>query len=182
MVNSRVTIIKIYTDASFDPATKTAVGAYLFSGDFVGTAPSETLDKIFTTTFDSSSCGIAELLTTLKALQHFEDCMAHSAMPHPNKLTLFTDSKTTVGLPSRRQRLEASRFISKRSGTELSNRDLYQKFYLTLDRLAKSYEVSVEWVKGHTTESQRTPHEVILSRIDKAARSELRHLLNQQVQ
>lgn len=155
------TTSEIFADASFDPRSRRGVGACCISSE------------IITKEFSTTSCARLELVTVLWALKVFED-LSNDPI---NKLTLYTDSKTLVDLAARRPKLEANNFSSRRNGKELSNGDLYQEFFAVCDRLRLKLELNIIWIKGHTPSTGRTQEQAIFSKVDHAARAELRRLL-----
>ena len=113
-------------------------------------------------------------MTVLWALEHFEQNYQALVNSTTTELSVYTDSKTIAELSARRTRLEQAQFKSGRTGMPLSNGDLYQKFYMLTDRLKVIVKLEFIWVKGHSKRQTQTREQAIFSRVDHAARSELR--------
>jgi ribonuclease HI len=88
----------------------------------------------------------------------------------PAELVLVIDCKAIANLLDRRERLEKSRFLSKRKGVELANADVYKEFLALFDEL----EPNILWVKGHAPKGARSQLQQLFSLVDKAARARLR--------
>ena len=159
---------EIYSDSSFDAATKWGVGACLV---FVQ-GPFERASEAIPTTkeFSVASCARLELTTVLWALEFFEERLADAGGP----VVLYTDSKTVAELHTRRAKLEAKDFTSGRTGAKLSNGDLYQKFFEIVDRLSFEVTLEVVWLKGHTPRALRSRQQKLFATVDQAARAGLR--------
>ena len=158
----------LFTDGSFDPTTKTGMGALLFAPASLLTAPLENLDHHslnnsikFRKFFDTSSTQL-ELKTALWAIEEFSN---HSNRP----LTLYTDSQGVAGLLERRKRLESTEFISKKSQRELNNAALYRQFYGFHDEI----QFQVIKVRGHLRKSDHNTAQRIFSMVDQGARKAL---------
>lgn len=171
---------EIYSDASFDAATKRGVGACLVllqgplakATEAAGTLP-------FTQEFPVASCARMELVAVLWALDLFEKCLFDNgerslAAVDAAAIVLYTDSKTVAELHKRRVKLEAKDFTSGRTGGKLSNGDLYQKFFAIVDRLSLNAALEVVWLKGHTPKALRTRQHKLFATVDQAARAGLR--------
>jgi ribonuclease HI len=97
------------------------------------------------------------------ALAALEGC------PSAGKIFLYTDCQTVVDLPRRREKLERTNFISETKGRELTNTELYRKFYKLYDRARPE----IVWIKGHTSKKV-TNSQKNFSFLDKAVRKKLR--------
>ena len=176
----------LFSDCSFDPASKKCVGACVYF-DHSLIAEKLSVAKaisplIRTFSVDCTSCAQGELLSMIFALNHFEKnsskLLAGTSKRVKPSFSLFTDSKTIAELPARRAKLEANAFRSQRTKALLSNAQQYQEFYRIIDRLELNYRVfSIHWVKGHTQSGHRSFNEEVLAVVDKAARNALREIM-----
>ncbi len=158
----------IFTDASFDQKSKTAVGASLT----IILKPEDDILKtnfnnvsIPVTFFQNTDIASAEILTFIWALE---------SIPSQNsdEIFVYTDCKNIFNLPSRRERLEKNNFHSKRSNKTLGKAELYKIFYDLCDRL----QPTIKWIRGHASEDQKTYFENIFSLVDQKARASLRNI------
>jgi len=83
---------------------------------------------------------------------------------------LFTDCQTISNLISRRAKLEASDFLSKKQGKTLHNADLYKHFFSIYDKLLPK----ITWVKGHSRKKEQNFIHRNFSMLDRFVRRELR--------
>lgn len=131
----------VYTDASFSKDHNLGVIGYLIYNN----------EKEHTEILPSDKDGKGELVlleisegdnirSEIKgALAALSNC------PSGSRVVLFTDCQTIVDLPARRDNLESTDFISKASGKELTNAQLYRDFYRAYDLL----KLEVKWIRGH---------------------------------
>ena len=94
----------------------------------------------------------------------------HAEGPHKHDIELYTDCESIIKLAGRRQKLEASNYISASKGILLANADLYQKFFNVCDLTSPR----LTWVKGHCKKSDQTYIHRNFSYLDKAVRQQLR--------
>ena len=106
------TDVRVFTDASFDPATRMGVTGYLV----VPKKHEASLPPIVTQIFYETHCARLELEAVLCALR---------VISRDSKIQVFTDSKTISGLTERRAKLTKNDFKSRRTGAPLSSADLY---------------------------------------------------------
>ncbi len=65
-------------------------------------------------------------------------------------MVVYTDSQNIIGLPSRRERLEAREYYSK-NNKRLNNYELYEDFY----RISDQIDFELVKVRGHQVTSQK---------------------------
>lgn len=153
--------MKLFVDGSAHPQRKIGYGAMLCIEDDRARTVEDWKSEVHTMRFCPTTASRLELETLLWALERVETV--------GKQLTVFTDSQTIVGLPSRRQSLEQKGFRSSK-GRELANGDLYQNFYYVWDRL--QFELCK--VKGHSPTSEKTENGELFAIVDRAARDCLR--------
>ncbi|MDF7823033.1 hypothetical protein P4B35_03340 [Pontiellaceae bacterium B12227] len=148
----------LFTDGSAHPASGVGYGAYLaipdLSADFQTLEPCVQLKR-----FENTSSSKLEIETLIWAL----------SKTRPQKVTLYTDSQTIIGLPGRRKRLEKLNYCSK-AGIPLNQATLYQEFFALTD----SIDCTLIKVKGHIRSQQKTPIDRIFTLVDRASRQALR--------
>jgi ribonuclease HI len=159
-------LIHIFSDASFDSSTKSAVLGYLIVEVLQDVQTPLVRTVLLENTTNSRAEIEAALLAIDSVMTEFSD---HS-------IVLYTDSKTLADLPKRKSRLVAKDFRSGKSGLILSQADLYKRFYLFSEKV----ELSLKWIKGHTAKESRGLEERLFSRVDKKVREELRRELAKQ--
>lgn len=160
--------LALFTDCSVNPKSGVGVGGFL-ELPFSVIDAEISKDKLFLLrekikfiVLTETTSTKLEVQTAIKALEQ--------AGTGQNEIILFTDSQNVAGLLGRRERLEKSNFIGKRSGVEIKNADLYKKFYQLHDIL----KFSVEKVKGHVKSSRRNKIENIFSVVDRGVRKYLK--------
>jgi ribonuclease HI len=153
----------IFADASYDPHSRTGVGAYL-TIDSQENKESEIRTKLM------ESRGIArlELMTVLWAIAEFKSGCTRS-IP---SIELFTDCQAIENLLDRRSGLESRNFQTK-NNQPLGNADLYRQFYTLYDE----FPFGITWLKGHSPSRGRHNAQRVFARVDKAARANLRFYL-----
>jgi ribonuclease HI len=154
----------LFTDGSVNTKSKVGYGACLLLDETSGPITS-LKNKVKTKRFDATSSTRLELQTLLWALNELP------ALRHAKEieLTVYTDSQNIIGLPDRRERLERDDYFS-RSKKRLKNYELYQEFYLFLDRV----QCKLVKVKGHPPSSERDHITERFSLVDEGARQALR--------
>jgi len=111
--------------------------------------------------FDQTSSTKLELQTLLWALE--EIC------PLGHRITVYTDSQNVMGLPGRRERLEANGYRSRKNRL-IGNHEMYRKFYLMMDLV----ECQFVKVRGHKVSKQKNKIDRLFTLVDKASRNALR--------
>ena len=164
----------VYTDASFHKTKLLAVSGFLIfrnrDDHEAGALPST---WVRTVTFHEKTNIRAELKGVLLALEtiSLEINQIHEGNSQENvKINLYTDCQAIANLLGRREKLEASHFMSRRKKEILSNADLYKEFFALYDRLRPE----IFWVKGH---SPQRPQDLIRKNfrvVDQTVRKELR--------
>ncbi len=157
--------LQIFSDASFNPKTRTGICGYLLLLDLVDTIDIRTL-PIKTKLYKNTNCTRLEVTSIILALN------AAKRMGADCDITLYTDCKTACELPSRRGRLEERDFKSRKTGALLSNADLYLKFFKLFDELTPQ----IVWIKGHKRSGEKVLTDKIFSHIDKTTRKLLREV------
>ena len=156
----------IYTDASFSKNNLTAVtGFILFESD--DSHRKEESQPIQTKTFKERNNIRAELEGVIFALEEV-------TKKKGGQKNLYTDCESIAKLLQRRERLESSAFLSKKTKKPLNNADLYKRFFALCDRI----NPKVIWVKGHSRFKDRDLVRRNFSRVDKAVRKILRETVN----
>jgi ribonuclease HI len=153
----------IFADASFDPKMGTGIiGVLTVDSKEINSSSSEL--KVLTKKIDNTTSGRLEIQAVIWALKN--------AAENDLEITIFTDYKSVVELPTRRDRLEKSNYISKRKGEILNNADLYKEFFEYFDKVLPT----LVWIRGHSPSKDHTRHHELFSLVDKAVRQELRSL------
>jgi ribonuclease HI len=150
----------VFTDGSVNNNTKVGYGACLICEEPFPD-PGELRSRVRVKRFEATSPARLELQTILWTLEGIDGT--------GNKIVVYTDSQTIIGLPRRRLRLEKNDFSSG-NNKPLPNSDLYREFYLLTDRL------NCEWikVKGHSASGRKSAAEKLFSLVDTASRHALR--------
>jgi ribonuclease HI len=151
-------MIRLFCDSSFDPRGRQGYAAYLRVEGVDPVEPS--MDDVQFAFFANTTNTRLELQGVLCALEGLADGAA---------VEVFTDCASLSNLLARRDRLEASKFTS-RKGRALNNADLYQRVFRECDRLALQFH----WLKGHKPSKERNATEQVFAFVDKAARQKLR--------
>ena len=154
----------LFTDGSVNTKSKVGYGAWLWLDEISG--PIATLkNNVKTQRFEATSSTRLELQTLLCALNEWVELGCRKEIA----LTVYTDSQNIIGLPERRNRLERDDYFSRRK-KRLKNYELYQEFYLFIDRVP----CKLVKVKGHQAPAQRNHIAERFSLVDQAARHALR--------
>ena len=154
--------IAIFTDASVDPKSQVGFGAYCLVVD-VGCPPIDVANEVILTRFNNTSSTRIELENLLHALNNSTFNTLNST------ITIYTDCQNIIGLPDRREHLEANNYYS-RNKIRVKNFELYQQFYTAMDKL----NFVMVKVKGHKTYNDKSNIDKIFSVVDKASRKALR--------
>jgi ribonuclease HI len=121
--------LHIFTDGSVHTQSKVGYGAYLVVADLV-TPIASLQDAVKVKRFEQTSSTRLELQTLLWALS---ETIALSDAADIT-VTVYTDSKNIMNLPSRRARLEQNDYFSSKN-KRLNHYELYQQFYRLNSRL-----------------------------------------------
>lgn len=169
---TRLTIkdFALFADVSICPGPRLGVGAYialpassLETSCAVRRKP-EIAEQITIRRLECiSSSTKLELQTLLWAIREIRPKLQGG-------LTIYSDSQCIAGLLKRKARLIAGKFLSKKTGQELSNAPLYRAFYKLHDDLG----FQVVKVKGHSAPQGRDAAHRIFSCVDKKARKALK--------
>ena len=146
--------VYIYTDASFSKAHELGIIGY---ASFSGTTQHE-------------SVSIADLGLNISEIKEGNNIRAElrgaitalRSCPKCERVILYTDCQNIINLPSRREKLESTNFISQSKNHPLANADLYREFYTLFDQ----YNPELFWIKGHTSAANYST-EINLNRIQK---------------
>lgn len=167
----------LFTDVSVNPRRKLGVGGYLLvpasylDTEQHGIDRSDVSARIKIKRFDETSSTKLEVETVLWALEDsWEELTGFASV----RLVIYTDSQCVAGLMGRRSGLEKSCFIAKRSGRELTNADLYRKFYAAHDRLG----FQLIKVQGNSSSGSHNTVQRIFSFVDREVRKELIHWMD----
>jgi ribonuclease HI len=164
----------IYTDASFSKVRLFAVSAFLvFRNDEEHEAGVPPLSLIRTFSFNEKTNIRAELRGMLLALESIvvEVKQIHQERPKEKlEIKLFTDCQTAIQLLLRREKLEATGFVSQRKKEILPNADLYRQFFILYDQIRPE----MIWVKGHSPKRGHGWMQKNFGALDKIVRKELR--------
>lgn len=164
--------IFIYTDASFNASKSLAVSGYLFFGSETSHARSEVADaNIQTRTFKVNNNIRAEIMGANYILKKISEEIKLKDLDHNSlEINLYSDCQTLTDLLGRREKLQATNFISGKKKTELANADLYKEFYALYDLI----KPQINWVKGHSRSAGQSVEQKNFQIIDQKVREELR--------
>jgi ribonuclease HI len=155
-------MVYIYTDASFSKLHEIAIVGYLiFNGQKEHESLSALEVKLNLFQISETNNIRAEIRSALLALKSSQS---------NKKILLYSDCQTLTGLPARREKLEATSFISQSKNQLLPNADLYKEFYSIYDK----YLPEILWVKGHSSRGNPNKAQETFSYLDKAVRKKLR--------
>ena len=165
----------IFCDSSFDAKSRTGVGGMLIlpSNELSSQIPIAEL-RVITKLFTNMTSARLELTTILWALSFFKKSFSEEKAnkPYYPDTMVFSDCKTILDLPSRRDQLQRRGFKSKRTNQPLSNADLYKKYFILYDEI----KTQIIWLKGHSSSRYHDVVQSIFSRVDKTTRARLRKL------
>jgi ribonuclease HI len=163
----------LFTDGSVNPPRRIGVGvALLVPADWLDRkvddfAAAEVASHCHMKRFAETSSTQLELDTVLWALNEIA--------PGEGSLTLCTDSQCVVGLPARRQRLEAAEFVSGGSDAELRHADRYREFFRRQDARA----FTLMKLTGHADFRYQDAAQRIFHFVDREARRQLKRWLRE---
>ncbi len=150
----------LFTDGSVNTKTNVGWGAFLAVFDTelqIENLRQNVKLKRFENT-SSSKLEIQTLIWALSELLYFKE-----------KITVYTDSQTIVGLHGRRNRLEKSDYHSK-SGRPINNHELYREFF----KLSGQLDCEFIKIKGHKQSGTKDKLDEIFTLVDRAARNAVR--------
>lgn len=155
MINPDSHTINVFTDASFDPKTKTGswAGIVLFGKN----------EKVLSDILQDISQHGLELLSILECLDYIKEHFREY-----NLIRIYTDSEYVENLPDRRDRIENNDFLTSK-GNEIAHKDLLMRFYKCFD----VFNLEIERVIGH----QKSGASVVSDynrKVDKMSRKLLR--------
>jgi ribonuclease HI len=155
----------LYTDASFSKKDKTGVAGFvLFNNEEDQSSGNIASSVVKTIVIKEENNVRVELKSVILALEY---CIADTP------IELYTDSRSVTDLLSRREKLEASGYVSKNKNKVLSNADLYKKLFQIYDRV----HPDIHWIKGHAPKNEQDQAQKNFSYIDRLVRKKLRDLL-----
>jgi ribonuclease HI len=140
--------IECYCDASFDPATGTAIVGWKIGFDQIQ------IMKIENTT--NTRAEIRGFLSLIDVL-----------IPG-KKYVIYTDCKTIIDRLQKKNELIERNFTTKK-GKRLSQADLYQQLFMI-----DFTDIEVKHIAGHVKKSEMNAHNIAFSELDQVLRRELR--------
>ena len=164
----------LFVDGSLDPKIKAGVGGCLLIPESRVESlprrlkPGDLNPMLALKQFQGVSSTDLELKTLLWALE--QHSLGDQAFFLLEKLLIHTDSQCVAGLLSRRNRLEANGFYSKRGKGLLKNASLYKACYQFHDQL----KFDVKKVAGHMPSGSRNAVQRVFAFLDQRVRKELR--------
>lgn len=154
--------LHIFTDGSYNPATKTGYGAYISVSD-TGVSPELLHEQVKVRRFENTTSVRLELETLLWAFNEIGQI--------EGRFIVYTDSQNIMSLPDRCKRLEENDFKSGK-GRLLKNADLYIEFYRMTERLDPVFIK----VQGHMTSDKKDNIDSLFTLVDRESRRALRKL------
>jgi len=154
----------IFTDASFDPKSKRGICAFLVVTESEQTCRTTPIEF---ESFSQTNCTKLEIESIIMILEK----ICKGSLPKDSHI--FTDCKTVVDLPARRQGLEQKNYVSKGSGKILKNAAIYQKFFALVDQT----NPNISWIKGHKSKKDRSEFDEYFAHVDTTARKLLRQTI-----
>lgn len=162
--------IYVYSDASFNNKKKLGVlGFIIFKNEKDHISSNFENAFIKTLKVEEENNVRVEIRSVIAALNTVDKEYSNRNIG----IKLFTDCNSIINLINRRDNLEASNYIGKKSKSVLRNADLYKEFFKLFDKL----KPEMIWVKGHTQQKERTLMASNFSLIDRLVRKELRALV-----
>ena len=148
--------ILLFTDGSVNAQTHIGYGAYVVVENKDAVSPFVKVKE-----FEDTSSTKLELQTLLWALEEVKGL--------GRSIIIYTDSQNIIGLPTRRERFEKNRFLTKKK-VLIGNALLYQAFYKMMDEI----ECSLVKVKGHKLSSDKDEIDRLFTLVDRTSREALR--------
>lgn len=154
----------IYTDASFSKSHDLAVMGYV----------------VFKNKLEHELADVSKLHVNINSVKEKNNIRAEvkatilalNSCPTGSNVILFSDCQTVVGLPRRKEKLIASKFIGRKENI-LNNADIYQEFYKESDRV----QLIIHWIEGHISKDKKNKSHNIFSSVDKKVRRKLREII-----
>lgn len=142
------TSIKCYTDASFDPISRTAICGWRIGSNEIRT-------------FDISETNNtrAEIIGIINLVENLEKDVSY---------IIYTDCMGVIDRLNSKEDLISSNFCNK-NGHRLNNADLYEKLFEIL-----TPNISFEHIDGHLPSSKMNSDNKLFSELDKLVRKKLR--------
>ncbi|MBN1906571.1 MAG: ribonuclease H [Deltaproteobacteria bacterium] len=153
--------LHLFTDGSYNPATKTGCGAYIAVTD-TGVSPELLLEQVKVRRFENTTSVRLELETLLWAFQEVGQI--------EGRIIVYTDSQNIMSLPERHNRLEEKNYHSGK-GRPLKNADLYMEFFRMTERLKPVFIK----VQGHKTSQKKDKIDKLFTLVDRESRRALRN-------
>lgn len=150
----------LFSDGSVNTLTKVGFGAYLLVSD-LSISPEILKNQVKIKQFENTSSTKLELETLLWALNDIDekDC----------SLIVYTDSQNIANLLVRREKLEASNYMSKKNRL-IDNHALYKEYFFLADKIGfKTHKI-----KGHDASRNKSLIDNCFTLVDRASRSALR--------
>jgi ribonuclease HI len=168
----------LYCDASYAHIEQFAVSGYVvFTSTAQHEKESKTPENVKTYFFKEKNNIRAEILGANKALNELKELLLKSDITLSNlDLQLYSDCQTLTNLLGRREKLEATGYISDRKKAPLANTDLYQEFFKLYDEL----QPEIHWVKGHAPGEADDRNQAHFRVVDKVVRKQLRILVKKE--
>lgn len=152
--------LHLFTDGSYNPATKTGCGAYIAVTD-TGVSPELLREQVKVRRFENTTSVRLELETLLWAFQEVGQ--------REERIIVYTDSQNIMNLQERRKRIEENNYQSGK-GRMLKNADLYMKFFIVTERFKPVFIK----VQGHMTSKEKGATDKLFALVDKESRRALR--------
>jgi ribonuclease HI len=164
--------LHIFSDASFSKQHQVAVAGVLFLDtasheEEAGSPPVQT--RIFKEK-NNIRAELRGIIFAIERLIEDGDQTDGSEGAKEHLVRLYTDCQPIVRLLERRQRLESSNYIVRRTGKPLGNADLYRQFFMVYDKV----QLNLCWIRGHSPKGGQDTVAKNFSRVDKETRKVLR--------
>jgi ribonuclease HI len=155
-------VVTIFSDISFDPKSRVGVAGLLLVEDSQLNEFNEHLNVLMAW-YQSTTCTQLEINSVIAAMEII-------ATKQLGSVPIYTDCKSVIDLPGRRERLERASYISKSTGKEHKHANLYREFYKIFDQ-ARPVLI---WIKGHKATGSHNVVDSYFCHVDKACRNVLR--------
>jgi ribonuclease HI len=154
--------LHLFTDGSYNPATKTGCGACIAVSD-TDASPESLHEQVKVKIFKNTSSVRLELETLLWAFKEIGKI--------EERIVVYTDSQNIMTLPGRRKRLEENKYQSAKN-RPLKNADLYVEFFKMIERVNPVFIK----VQGHMTSNKKDNIDKLFALVDRESRRALRNL------
>ena len=151
-------IKKVFVDGSVNPQSKIGIGAFYSCNSLDGFDEK----NIITKKFENTSSTKLELECILWAIKELDS---------KEKLIIYTDCQNIFSLLNREEKLKKNNYFTS-TNKKIKNYLLYKEFF----SLNEKYDLNFIKLKGHKKSSLKDEIDLIFSKVDKAARKELRDL------